>query len=156
MRKSKQAPRNRKYAILYIIIIKVCTNTFILFVFIGIARLANGKSPPPQLEKFKTYAIRGGGIRYHFFCGRKKVQIYVVLVIFQKSVVDLVLYISRVQKVYTCNYFVWGPIITQSGWLWVDSPPTSLQMHLSQDQPISHNELDLSYNNSPQLILSFW
>ena len=42
-----------------------------------------GNPLPPQLEKFKTYAIRGGGIRYHFFCGRKKVQIYVVLVIFQ-------------------------------------------------------------------------
>ena len=56
--------------------------------------------------------------------------------------------LSRVQKVFTC--FVWGPIINQSGWLWVDSPPTSLQLHLSQDQPISHNKLDLSYKNSSQ------
>ena len=57
-----------------------------------------GNPLPPQLEKFKTYAIRGGGIRYHFSCGRKKVQIYVVLVIFQKSVVDLVLYYLEFRK----------------------------------------------------------
>ena len=100
MRKSKHAPRNRKYAILYIVIIKVCSNTFILFVFFGIVRLANGKSPPRQkkMEKSKTYAIRSGGIRYHFSCGRKKVQIYVVLVIVQKSVVDLVLHYLEFRK----------------------------------------------------------
>ena len=52
--------------------------------------------------------------------------------------------LSQIQRVYTCNCFVWGPIITQSGWLWVDSPPASLQLHWSQDKPISNNELDLS------------
>ena len=63
MKNSKHAPHNKKYTILYNVI-KVCSNTFILFIFFGIVRLANAKFPPPppppkKWGKSKTFAIKG-------------------------------------------------------------------------------------------------
>ena len=152
MRKSKHAPRNRKYAILYIVIIKVCSNTFILFVFFGIVRLANGKSPPPQKNwKNLRHLPLGVGDKISFLMWQKKGSDLCCPRYIPKISCRLGSLLSRVQKVYTCNYLLWGHIITQE-WLTLSGqPPASLQLLLSQDQPISHNELDLSYNNSPQL-----
>ena len=88
------------HAILYIVIIKVCSNTFILFVFLGIVRLANRKSPPPKKswKNLRHLPLGVGG--YHFSCGKKKVQMNVLLVILQKISCRICSLLSRVQRVY--------------------------------------------------------
>ena len=107
MKNSKHAPHNRNYAILYIVIIKVCSNTYILFVFFGIVRLANGKSPlPKKNQKNLRHLPLGVGDKISFLMWQKKGPDLCCPRYIPKISCRLGSLLSRVQKVYTCNYLL--------------------------------------------------